>query len=195
MRVNERLNLLCIGDRLLDPTEHRSSIEAIAASLSGGQFRLLEALRIDSEASSETVVAWADAEELAAAPLPPGALLIAYFAMPEAPDSRQSVTFDVRLRSSLVSVSLAPQVALADPGASMRALHQLAGWAQETFENAVLAVGPELDLYEVPEAAGLPEAEVALSTDWRCWATIHARRFPDRVAAITRAANVQRARD
>ncbi|WP_416762423.1 hypothetical protein ACNI65_08675 [Roseateles sp. So40a] len=175
-----RLTVLCVGDRLLDPSEHWSSIQAIVAGLSSGQpHRLIEALRIDCGAVSQTASSWEQAQDLVAAPITPHSLLVAYFSMASSAGARQSISIDARSQASVISVSL-DAAWLGDAGLATQAMLRLAAWASGVFDTAVLACGPELDLHEAQNAEGLPAIEAALASDWRCWAAMSIRRFRER---------------
>ncbi len=175
-----RLAVLCVGDRLLAPSEHWSSIQAIVAGLSSGQpHRLIEALRIDCDAVSQTATAWEQAEDLVAAPITPHSLLVAYFSMASSAEARQSISIDARSQASVISISL-DAAWLGDASLATQAMLRLAAWASSVFDTAVLACGPELDLHDAQDAEGLPAIEAALASDWRCWACMSVRRFRER---------------
>lgn len=181
--MGERLNLICLGDRALAPPEHRSCFEAIVSRLGGLKTTLVEVMRIDGRTGVDTRLPWDASVRFVEAPIDAGALLVAYFTI-TGNDAlgQQSLTIDTRQGASVVTLSLQPRLASKEGVPVSAMLADLAGWALETFEAAALAVGPELDLYEVGDEQDLRRIEERLSADWRCWFSMSTHRFPKRFA-------------
>jgi hypothetical protein len=183
--MGERLNFICLGNRLLVPHEHRPCFEAIVGHLAGLNVKLVEVMRIDGQTGMDNAQPWGTAAQLLDAPIDSDALLVAYFTVA---GGRQSVTIDTRRASSVVTVSLDRQ--LVNPGGvhTLTMLTNLASWAAETFDAAALACGPELDLYEVNDEADVRRIEEKLASDWRCWLSMSLHHFSKRVAAVSTSA-------
>jgi hypothetical protein len=187
--MGERLNFICLGDRMLSAHEHRPSIEQVLSRLQGLTAAPVEVVRIDGRTGADTVLPWESSAKLVEAPLDSGALLVTYFvAGGNDAAGRQSMTLDTRQNESVITLSLHPRLVAAEAqvkGASSATwiLAELAGWAMAVFQHAALACGPELDLYEVGEERDLRRIEASLSSDWRCWLSMSVHRFSKRMTS------------
>ncbi|GAB7126930.1 hypothetical protein JCM19000A_14370 [Silvimonas sp. JCM 19000] len=186
--MGERLNFICVGDRMLSALEHRSSIEQVLSRFKGPIAAPVEVMRIDGRTGAATVLPWDSSAQLVEAPLESGALLFTYFVVGgNDAAGRQSVSLDSRQNESVITLSLHPRLVSAEAQEAWSAswvLAQLAGWAMETFEHAALACGPELDLYELGEERDLRRIEERLSSDQRCWLSMSVHRFSKRMTSI-----------
>ena len=185
--MGERLNFICLGDRMLLAHNLRPNIEQVLSRLQSLKAAPVEVMRLDGRTGTDAVSPWESSAKLVDAPLDAGASLVIYFTGGgNDVVTRQSVTFDTRQNESIVTLSLHPQLlggkARAASSAS-QVLAELAGWAMEVFEHAALACGPELDLYEVGEERDLRRIEERLSSDWRCWLSMSVHRFSKRMAS------------
>jgi hypothetical protein len=183
--MSERMNFICLGDRMLFAHEHRSSIKQVLSRLQRLGAVPIEVMRIDGPTGEDTVLPWEASAKLVDAPLDAGALLVTYFAAGvNDVIARQSLTFDTRQNESVITLSLSREhvsgEALDAPYASW-VLAELAGWAMGVFEHAALACGSELDLYEVGEERDFRRIEERLSTDWRCYLSMSVHRFSKRL--------------
>jgi hypothetical protein len=180
--MGERLNFICLGGRILAPHEHRPCVEAIVSRLAGPKATLVEVMRIDGRTGADTVLPWDASAKLVEASIDAGALLVAYFTIAgNDAAGRQSVTLDTWHNSTVVTLSLEPRVVSGDGALVAVILADLAGWAAASFETAVLACGPELDLYEVGDEQDVRRIEERLASDWRCWLSMYLHRFPKRM--------------
>lgn len=180
--MGERLNFVCLGNRSLASQERRSCIEILVSRLCGLKATLVDVMRIDGLTGADTVLPWNASEELVDSRIDASSLLTAYFTIiGNDAVGRQSVTLETRHGSSVLTLSLAPQLVGSGRLAISSLIPALVGWAVETFDAAAVAFGPELDLYEAGDERDLRRIEERLSVDWRCWFSAFVHSFPMRI--------------
>jgi hypothetical protein len=179
----EHVNFICLGDRALDPSEHMTCIETVPLRLEGGRrATLVETLRLDTRSGDEVVLPWDESALLVERALDEGGLLVVYFIIDGGHTAvRQSLTIEKRHGSSVVTLSLEDGLVRSSTDRLFAALSALASWAAETFGSAVMACGPELDLYEVGDELDLLRTEALLASDWRCWVSMGTHRLSRRM--------------
>jgi hypothetical protein len=182
--MSERVNHICVVDRLLRVNEYRAAIEGVWASLEDFVVEPTEVLRVEAIAANTVPLTWDKAEPLFGTALAPDELLFCYFSLSGSHlAGRNSVSIETERNFGIISISFDPQVIPPDFSGRKRAarvLAQLANWTSANFNQAALACGPELDPYEMKDEIDVRQVELRLSLDWRCWTSMYTNRSNSR---------------
>lgn len=175
--MGERLDFLCLGDRLLSPEERQPASEAILGCLSDLSPSLTDVMIVRNPGNVAESRAWNNGgANLLSANLSADDIAFAYFDIGgDRSAGRQSISFANRLGMTVVALSLTPTV-VRGRCRPERLLGHLVAWSLETFDHAVLACGPELDLYEAGNETSLARIAELLPGDFRCVLSCSTRR-------------------
>jgi hypothetical protein len=170
--MSERLNFICIGNRVLEANEYRQALEGILHFLAPLSATPTDVLRLKSETSESATLPWDKADPLFEKILEPDHLIFSYFKVTgKVVSDRQSITLESKEAATVITLSFNPlffRDENPEQWSASKVLVEFSGWALETFQDAALACGPELDLYEVGSERDIRLIEKRLASDWRC---------------------------